>query len=88
VGFAGQRERAEREWPRARGTVPTRLAHWAAGGREGRERAGETGRQAGSAYQRGLALGRAHQLGRLGLTGPHLPFLFQGISNVFSIYFI
>ena len=78
MGFAGQRERAEREWPRARGTVPTRLAHWAAGGREGRERAGETGRQAGSACERGRALERAGGLGRLGLTGPHWLFLFPG----------
>jgi hypothetical protein len=35
-----ERERAS---ARARGTTPKRLAHWAAGGRDGRERAGETG---------------------------------------------
>jgi hypothetical protein len=60
----------------ARGTVPTSLAHWTAGGREGRERAGETGRQVRPDCQRGRACGRACELGRLGLTGPHWLFLF------------
>jgi hypothetical protein len=54
----GSRDR-ERAGVRVRGTTPIRLAHLAAGGREGREREGETGRQAGSAYQRGRTLGRA-----------------------------
>jgi hypothetical protein len=68
----------ERVGARARGMAPTRLAHWAVGGRDGRERAGKTGRQAGSACQRGRALGRSRGLGRLGLTGPHWLYLFLG----------
>jgi hypothetical protein len=48
-GVRGTQRERERADARARGTAPTRLAHWAAGGREGRERAGETGRQVGSA---------------------------------------
>jgi hypothetical protein len=71
-GFRGTER--ERVGTSARGMAPIRLAHWAEGGREGRERAGKIGRQAGFACQRGRALG----LGRLGLTGPHWLYLFPG----------
>jgi hypothetical protein len=51
VGSAGHRERESSR----RETTPIALAHRAAGGREGSERASGIGSQAGSACQRGQA---------------------------------
>jgi hypothetical protein len=90
-GMTGGVGGTEREaGARARGTAPTSLAHWAAGGREREnERARQTDRRGPPVSEGGCA----RRLDRLGLNGPNwvfsnfrkflMPFLFI-FSRVFN----